>query len=154
MLVQLRNKNEVTELTDDCDRFCKYACRILGAVVTVGVGQVCEDILGLCRSYESAREAVSYRVIYGASRAINMKEIVPGKMGREGSTNGAEMLNLFKMIRLGSIEDVTKAVGKYLAHISFPDKSLLQHHVDIMELISALTKEDYPEIFGIYTTGC
>lgn len=138
LLVQLRNENEVTELTDDCDRFCKYACRILGAVVTVGVGQVCEDILGLSRSYESAREAVSYRVIYGASRAINMKEIVPGKMGREGSTNGTEMLNLFKTIRLGSKEDVTKAVGKYLSHISFPDKSLLQHHVDIMELISAL----------------
>lgn len=138
LLVQLHNKNDVTELTDDCDRFCKYVCRILGAVVTVGVGQACEDILGLSRSYDSAREAVSYRAIYGASRAINMKEVVPGKMGREDFANDSKMLNLFKMIRIGSRKDVTEAVGKYLSHISIPNKSLLQHHVDMMELISAL----------------
>ena len=138
LIAQLHHKNEVTELTDDCDRFCKYACRILGAVVTVGIGQVCEDIMELSASYASAREALSYRAIYGASRAINMKEIVPGKMGRDSSTNDTDLLNLFKMIRLGSTKDVTAAAGKYLSHISFPDKSLLQHHVDVMELISAL----------------
>lgn len=139
LLVQLHRKNEAAELTDDCDRFCKYALRILEAVVTIGIGQACESILSLSRSYESAREAVSYRAIYGASRAINMKEVVPGKPGgRDNSANDSELLNLFKMIRLGGEQDVEHAVGRYLSHISFPDKSLLQHHVDIMELISAL----------------
>lgn len=77
LIPQLSSENEVSELTDECDRFCKYAERIIGAVVTVGIGQVCEDILELAQSYSSAREAVSYRAIYGASRAINIKEIAP-----------------------------------------------------------------------------
>ena len=29
MLCQLKNENEISELTDECDRFCKYAHRIL-----------------------------------------------------------------------------------------------------------------------------
>ena len=61
---QLSNENEVSDLTDDCDRFCGYVGRMIGAVVTVGIGQVCSRVLDLASSYTSAREAVSYRVIY------------------------------------------------------------------------------------------
>ena len=89
LIPQLSSENEVSELTDECDRFCKYAERIIGAVVTVGIGQVCEDILELAQSYSSAREAVSYRAIYGASRAINIKEIAPQEMSEPGITNDA-----------------------------------------------------------------
>ena len=77
LITQLKSENEVSELTDECDRFCKYARRIIGAVVTVGVGQVCSDMIELSQSYRSAREAVSYRIIYGASRAVNIKEVAP-----------------------------------------------------------------------------
>ena len=112
LIVQLKNENEVSELTDECDRFCRYAERIIGAVVTVGIGQVCEDILLLPLSYDSAREAVSYRVIYGASRAINMKEIAPREMSKSSSMNDPELSNLFKMIRLSSTEDITEAASK------------------------------------------
>ena len=138
LIAQLKHHNEVTELTDECERFCKYAQRIIGAVVTVGIGKVCEDISWLPQSYSGAREAVSYRVIYGASRAINIKEIAPQEMSRSDSTSETELSELFKMIRLKSTEDIIQAANKYLAHISFPDKSLQQHHIDIMELVSAL----------------
>lgn len=47
----------------------------MGAKVTVGIGQVCEGIQELVSSYQSAREAVSYRVLYGSNRAINMTEV-------------------------------------------------------------------------------
>lgn len=134
LIAQIRDENEMSDLTDECDRFCKYACRIIGASVTVGIGQACSGILELAQSYSSAREAVSYRVIYGSSRAINMKEIVPKTKSRPGAENDVELSNLFKMIRLGSQE----AVDKYLDYTSFPAKSLQQHHIDIMELMIAL----------------
>ncbi len=136
LLTQLKGQPEITELTDDCDRFCKYARRMIGAVVTIGIGQVCANILELPQSYGSAREAVSYRSIYGASRAINLKEIVPQKAARRDSMEN-ELSVLFKMIRLGSEEDVKKAAGQYLDHMSFPQKTLEQYEIDIMELISA-----------------
>ena len=138
MLCQLKNENEISELTDECDRFCKYAHRILGAVVTVGVGQVCGDISGLSQSYRGAREAVSYRVLYGASRAINIMEIAPQENRQPQRDSEGELSKLFKMIRLGSEEEVREEAGKYLDRMSFPEKSLQQHHMDIMELLGAL----------------
>lgn len=138
LIPQLKNENEVSTLTDDCDKFCKYAHSIIGAVVTIGIGRVCESILELPRSYAGAREAVSYRVIYGPSKAINIKEIAPREINKSGWTNDTELSNLFKMIRLGSAQEVIKAVDKYLNHTLFPEKSLQQHNIDVMELISTL----------------
>lgn len=138
MIAQLGSGPEISELTDECDRFCKYARHMIGAVVTVGIGQVCGAIPDLFKSYASAREAVSYRVIYGSSRAINMKEIVPQEAGTPGVTNDAQLSGLFKMIRLGSEEDIVKAVATYLHHASLHERSLQQYHIDIMELVSGL----------------
>lgn len=138
LIMQLRSESEVSELTDECDRFCRYADRIIGAAVTVGIGQVCGNILELPMSYASAREAVSYRVLYGASRAINIKEIAPREISSSGAVNDTELPNLFKMIRLGSEEEIAKAAGKYLKQLSLSAKSLQQYHVAVMELISEL----------------
>lgn len=136
MIPQLRTENEVPELTDDCDRFCKYARSIIGAVVTVGIGPVCDSILALSQSFTGAREAVSYRVIYGAARAINIQEVVPGEPVQPGPAKDAEMSDLFKMIRFGSEKEVIQAADRYLKHTFVPNKSLQQHHVDTMELVS------------------
>lgn len=138
LITQMGNENEVSELTDECDRFCRYTHRIIGADVTVGIGQVCSNILDLSQSYTSAREAVSYRVIYGDSRAINMKEIAPHENSRSDSTIDAELAKLFKMIRMGTAEDVTEAVNKCLKQLYTSEKSLQYHHIAIMDLVSAL----------------
>lgn len=138
LISQLKKESDVSELTDECDRFCKYARNIIGAVVTVGIGQVCENIIALPQSYCSAREAVSYRVIYGASRAINMKEITFKKVEKVTSADDAGLSDLFKMISIGSEEDVSKAADQYLSYTSFPNKSLQQYHIEIMEIISKL----------------
>ena len=50
LLVQLGDESELPDLTDECDRFCKYAHRIIGADVTVGIGKVCGTILELSES--------------------------------------------------------------------------------------------------------
>ncbi len=140
LIAQLKSENEVTELTDECDRFCKYARRIIGAVVTIGIGKVCGKLTGMKQSYRSAREAVSYRVIYGNSRSINMKEIIPQKTVQPVISNDAVLSNLFKAIRIGSEEDVAKAARQYICQTILPKNSLQQHHIYIMELVSALYK--------------
>lgn len=138
MLAQLSDDNDVSELTDECDRFCRYARRIIGAVVTVGVGQVCSNILELAQSYNGAREAVSYRALYGTSRAINIKEIAPQEIGEPAVPSDAELSGLFKLIRLSSKEEITEAAEQYMDHIFVPAKSLQQHHIAVMELLSVL----------------
>lgn len=138
LITQMDSQNVSSELTDECDRFCRYADRIIGAVVTIGIGQVCQNILDLSQSYISAREAVSYRVIYGTGRAINIKEIAPQEKSSPGITNDTELAELFKMIRLGSKDDIEAAVKEYMGRITFSGKTLQQHHIAIMELAGAL----------------
>ncbi len=138
LLAQLENENEVSELTDECDRFCRYVQRILGAVVTIGIGQVCQTILELSQSYSGAREALYYRGIYGAGRAINIKEIVPRGMEKTNMEGENELANLFKAIRMGTKEEVAETVQRYLNQIFSPRKSLSQHHINVMEMVSAL----------------
>ncbi len=138
LIAQLENENDVSDLTDECDRFCRYVRRIIGAVVTVGVGRVCHSILELAQSYNGAREAVSYRGIYGAARAINIQEIVPQEMGKIDMEAGTELSHLLKAVRLGTEKEVQEAAEKYLKCIASPANSLQQYNIHIMELVSAL----------------
>mgnify|MGYP000705437821 CR=1 FL=1 len=138
MIVQLESEKEVSELTDSCDRFCKYVHHMIGAVVTVGVGQICDNISDLVKSYQSAREAVSYRVLYGSNQAINLKEIVPTRKVATEAADGTELAYLFKMICLGKKPDVKAAVERYMERKIIPLKSLERYHVAVMELISEL----------------
>ncbi|MDY4670053.1 MAG: response regulator [Oliverpabstia sp.] len=140
LILQLSDENELTELTDECDRFCKYAQRIIGAYVTVGIGKLCSNILELSESYSGAREAVSYRVLYGAVRAISITEIAPQELNETGVNGDEELAHLFKVIRLNEKEDIIQAVNKYCIHISLTEKSLQHHYMNVMELVSGLSR--------------
>lgn len=140
LIIQLKNENELAEVTDECDRFCKYAQRIIGAVVTVGIGQLCGSLMEFSKSYSGAREAVSYRALYGATRAINIQEIAPQEAEQIDYTDDTELSNLFKKVRFGSEEDVKEAVHKCMESMFPAVKSLLWHHVAVMELVSAMYK--------------
>ena len=39
LLAQLSEESEISELTDECDRFCRYVHRIIGGKCTVGIGR-------------------------------------------------------------------------------------------------------------------
>lgn len=138
LIAQLENENEVSELTDECDRFCKYARRMIGAIVTIGIGQVCRRLPELPQSYSGAREAVSYRGIYGATRAINIREIVPQGICPMDTSGEAGLTALFKAIRFGSKEEVEETACRYLRQAASTVRSLQQHSVNVMELVSAL----------------
>ena len=100
--------------------------------------QVCRDVLELAKSYIGAREAVSYRAIYGASRAVNIREIDPQETAGGNPTDDTRLGELFKRICLGSEQEVREAADRYLAKNSFPAQSLQGHQIAIMELVSGL----------------
>ena len=52
MIAQLMQQEDISELTDECDRFCKYVNHVMGAKVTVGIGTV-------VRMYTRAGELLS-----------------------------------------------------------------------------------------------
>lgn len=138
LIAQLEHENQVSELTDECDKFCRYLQRVLDVAVTVGIGHVYDTILELPKSYRSAREAISYRVLYGATRAINIQEIAPQEVSLSESLDNEELSSLFQTIRLGTEEDIRVSAEAYFQHVFSVVTSLQQHHIAVMELISAL----------------
>lgn len=138
MIVQMTGKERIPELTDDCDRFCKWALRILGAEVTAGIGPAADRPLGLSRSYGGAREAVSYRVLYGASRAINISEIAPQEQSYSGMGDGTEIRALLKSVHVGQEESIRKACGDYIAFLGRSARSVQQYRMAVLELVGSL----------------
>ena len=75
LILELDAEDKITQITDACDRFCRWAYRIMGAVVTAGIGTVCDSLYEISLSYERAREAVSYRVLYGTKRQLILERL-------------------------------------------------------------------------------
>ena len=83
-----------------------------GAAVTAGVGTVCNNLYDISISYEGAREAVSYRVLYGTKRAINIAEIVPKRVKKAVPLEETKMQELFRAIHVGDQERSGKKPSK------------------------------------------
>ena len=80
MIAQLVQQEDISELTDECDRFCKYVNHVMGAKVTVGIGQVCECIQELV-----LQPILENALNYGIRELDDFGEIVVGgkKVGED-----------------------------------------------------------------------
>lgn len=137
MIIELETEEMVVAFTDACDRFCKWAYRVMGAVVTAGIGRVCDNLISINSSYDGAREAVSYRVLYGTSRAINIGEIAPKEQEILIQPEDTKMHDLFKAIHLGVPETLEQSVRKEVEKLHNNAQTVSQYNLAIMEMVGA-----------------
>lgn len=133
----MKQKEETVELTDVCDKFCKWVNRVMDAVVTAGIGMVCDNISNINNSYDGAREAVSYRVLYGTKRAINIDEIPPNKQNMGLQSEETKMHELFKAIYLGNEQEIEAATNREVDRIHGNSNTVSQYKLYTMEMVGA-----------------
>ena len=138
MVANLGKEDEITRLTDDCDRFCKWADRFFGAVVTVGIGKVCNEVSNLRFSYEGAWEALSYRVIYGSGCSINIADIAPKGQGLSMQPDDINMNDVFKAVHIGVREDIEHAVFSLVKDLKDNAKTIMQYNFTVFEIVGHL----------------
>lgn len=138
MIVEMQSEDSISQLTDDCDRFCRWANRFLGAVVTAGIGKACDNLFCISTSYEGAREAVSYRVIYGTGRSINISDIAPKGQELSMRMEDIKMNDLFKAIHLGVRENIENAVYHMVQRLCENARTVTQYHFVTMEIVGHL----------------
>lgn len=138
MVANLGKEDEITRLTDDCDRFCKWADRFFGAVVTVGIGKVCNEVSNLRFSYEGAWEALSYRVIYGSGCSINIADIAPKGQGLSMQPDDINMNDVFKAVHIGVREDIEDAVFSLVKELKDNAKTIMQYNFTVLEIVGHL----------------
>lgn len=140
LILELDAEDKITQITDACDRFCRWAYRIMGAVVTAGIGTVCDSLYEISLSYERAREAVSYRVLYGTKRAINIGEIVPKEQIKPVQSEESRMQTLFRAIRIGDSAEIERATHGEMEKLHKNTETMSQYNLATMEIVSGFFK--------------
>ena len=140
LILELDAGDKITQITDACDRFCRWAYRIMGAVVTAGIGTVCDSLYEISLSYERAREAVSYRVLYGTKRAINIGEIVPKEQIKPVQSEESRMQTLFRAIRIGDSAEIERAAYGEMEKLHKNTETMSQYNLATMEIVSGFFK--------------
>lgn len=135
MIAQMDSENSVMPLTDECDRFCRWAARVLDAQVTAGIGTPVSELSRINQSYRGGREAVSYRVLYGSARAINIQEIAPMESGEFSPEDDSDIRALFKAIHLGEENRIRDCSERYIRNLGARTKSVQQYEAAEMELL-------------------
>ena len=159
VISQLEREDEVIEFTDSSEVFCRMAQRITGATVTIGIGCICSKLTDISRSYSGAREAVSYRTLYGTGKAININEITPKSDWQDSAMQEDWLHDVFRGIRTDTPEVLDAAVGQYLERRLPELQTLEQYHYFLMEMISSLYRFavshhlNATEIFGEISTA-
>ena len=137
LLSQLPSPDKVSAYTDDCDRFCRLARRSCRAVVTVGISGASSRIHELPAAYEAAREALSYRILYGTGKAINIREIAPDRE-QEVSRYDETLEEIFKQIRMGNEESMHAKIDALIDRIS--QSGLREYRMALMELLTGFNR--------------
>ncbi len=153
VIAQLAEEAEITRFTDMMDKICKMAKRVCGACVTAGVGYVCSQLGQIPLSYQGAKNATSYRVLYGNARAISIAEMDPQE-NADIPWEEPYIQKILKKIKMGEREPLGEAICEFTEALSRSRMSLQKYRILIMELITELSRfgannqMNLDEIFG------
>lgn len=153
VITQLAEESEITRFTDMMDKICKMAKRVCGARVTAGVGYVCSQSGQIPLSYQGAKNAVSYRVLYGNTRAISIAEMDPQE-NADVPWEESYIQKILKKIKMGEREPLSEAICEFTEALAGSRISLQKYRILIMELITELSRfgannqMNLDEIFG------
>lgn len=143
MIVQLEQPTALTKLTDDCQVLCRLSKHVSNATITAGISKVVNHVLNLPEAYESAREASSYRVIYGRGQAINIMEVAPETQKENMEATPSEdsedrLYPVFKAIKLNTAEELDRQIDAFLTKEAPVSPSLQEYRFFVLELVTEL----------------
>ena len=137
VITQLESQEQITEFTDFMDQLCRLAKHVCEATVTAGIGYVSNNLPDIRLSWQGARSAVSYRVIYGNARAINIAEIDPMENADE-RWEEQEIQKILKKIRMGSREELEEEIDHCIHKFVEDGTTMQKYQIFIMGLITEI----------------
>jgi two-component system response regulator YesN len=140
IIAQLSQEKEAHAFTDDCDRLCRLAESMCKANVTIGIGGLVSHLRDVDTSYQGARDAVSYRVLYGHTKAINISEIAPLEKEPETPADSEGLTDVFKKMKMADSETVEASARQFIDQNLEKQASIQSFRFFVMELVSELYK--------------
>jgi len=131
------NRDDLKDFTDTMDMLCKLAKRVCNATVTAGIGYLCDELIQLPTSFAGARNAVSYRALYGTGRAINISEIDPME---ESDTLWEESYidDIVKKIKMGQEQPLYESINQFMDRLENTRMTIQKYQIIIMEIVTEI----------------
>lgn len=140
MISQMNSREEMLEYTNEMDRLCRMAKKVCNARITAGIGYLCDNLEQLPLSYQGAKQAVSYRVLYGNTRAISISEVEPAEhtdLNWEDAYS-SYIQRIMRKVRVGEQDGLEEAISQFTAWLSGEQLSMQKYRIVMMELVAEL----------------
>ena len=137
IVISQLDEEDTRVYTDTMDKICKLALRVCNAKVTAGIGHLRSRVEDLSLSYQGAKSAVSYRVLYGTSRAINIAEIDPQETV-DTPWEQPGIKKILKCVKMGDVEALRETEEEFIRELSARKMSPSRFQLLMIELLSEL----------------
>ena len=140
MISQMHSREEMLEYTNEMDRLCRMAKKVCNARITAGIGYLCDNLEQLPLSYQGAKQAVSYRVLYGNTRAISISEVEPAEHVELNweDVYSTYIQQIMKKVRVGEQDGLEKAISQFTEWLSGEQISMQKYRIVMLELVAEL----------------
>ncbi len=119
------------------DQICKSAFRILENNTSAGIGFICSDLMDLSRSYQSAKNAIDYRILFDPNQVIYIQD-VEAQVNDGNIWDSSYTENILREIKLGEVEHLEKAIQELICYIKKTAISFQVFQISLMEMITEI----------------
>jgi two-component system response regulator YesN len=151
LLTDLKQSNDFIHIMD---QICKSAFRILENNTSAGIGFICSDLMDLSRSYQSAKNAIDYRILFDPNQVIYIQD-VEAQVNDGNIWDSSYTENILREIKLGEVEHLEKAIQELICYIKKTAISFQVFQISLMEMITEIYKLgrayqiDMDKVFGL-----
>lgn len=154
VIALLPTREKHVDFIDFMNQICIIAGTLIGARISAGIGSVYDNLVKLSESYNEAKTAIEYKVLFGDGMAISIEDVEPIKGRTVYPFENILTSRLIHEIKLGEEKDVAFIVCQIINSIKKAELSLQEYKAIIMELVLEIYKLcgvyqlDNDEIFG------
>mgnify|MGYP000872858878 FL=1 len=137
VIAALDDDNTTTGFIAVLGDICKETRRILEVPVTIGIGQSCQDLSDIRRSYQTALVALGYKPIAGSGSTIYINDMEPVGSGKL-EFDSLDEADLNSAIKFGPEEKIEGAVNKILQKMESAKVHYRQQQIYMFAILNSL----------------
>ena len=153
VIVMFDDMKQINDFIHTMDQLCKSAYRFLESNTSAGIGFICNDVMNLSHSYQGAKDAIEYRVLFEPNQAIYIQDI-ESQINHQSTWDSQYTDNILYEIKLGESSGLEKAIDELIQYIKKSAISIQLYQISLMEMIMEIFKLarayqlDMNEVFG------
>lgn len=139
VIAAVDEKNTETGLSNLLNDICKESRRMLEVSITIGVGQSCDTLQEIGRSYKTAVDALGYRAIVGGGKTIYINDMEPVSRGKLQLDDKSEA-EFTAAIKFGPRELIDEVVRNLSARMEDAKVHARQHQVYMLSIVNCMIR--------------